>query len=121
MGYILTMTNALLISIACLVVAGCSSVEMIDGPRTSTDGGCTVTVWQTRAQAVKRGEIEELCIINGTSQFSFSHTVGTAIEKHKSKACSCGANNVFIESRQETGWHLATVTMVAFRFVTQQK
>nr|MBL8412739.1 hypothetical protein [Dechloromonas sp.] len=106
-----------LLSLLALSLAACSSVEMINAPTTSSDGGCTVTVWPTRAQAIKRGEIEELCIINGSSAFSFTHTVATAIAKHKSKACDCGASNVYIESRRETGLEVATVTMVAFRFV----
>lgn len=116
MSYAVQMKTFIL-SLLALALGACSSVEMINSPTTSSDGGCTVTVWPTRAQAVKRGELEELCIINGTSAFSFSHTVATAIAKHKSKACECGASNVYIESRRETGLEVATVTMVAFRFV----
>lgn len=45
------------------------------------------------------------------------HTSATAIEKHKGKACSCGANAVYVQSRHDPGGlDLATVTMVAFRY-----
>lgn len=99
------------------IIASCASVEMIeDAPQAVSTGACQVRVFQTRAQAEKRGKIEELCIINGTSSGSFSHTVATAIDKHKSKACGCGANNVYVESRTQSGLDVATVTMVAFRF-----
>src|SRR5574340_507882 len=99
------------------MAAGCSSVDVISAAP-PIQGRCDVTVYQTRAQALKHGAIEELCIINGTSSGSFSHTIATAIEKHKSEACACGATNVYVGSRQETGWQPASVSMVAFRYVT---
>jgi hypothetical protein len=103
-------------------LSACSSVQMMDGTEISPSAGsCNVTVYQTRAQATKRGEIEELCIINGTSSMSFSHTVATAVEKHKGKACACGASNVYIESRREAVMDVATVTMVAFRYLQNHK
>lgn len=111
-----------LIAVFAAVLGGCSSVEMIDGSSaTSSNESCNVTVYQTRRQAEKLGEIEELCIINGTSSGSFSHTIATAINKHKSKACSCGANKVFIESRRESGLELATVTLIAFKVIRPAK
>lgn len=101
-----------------LGIAGCTTVEMIDGSgATPLSANCNVRVYQTRRQAEKLGELEELCIINGTSSMSFVHSVAVAVDKHKDKACACGATNVFIESRHQTGFDLATVTMVAFRVV----
>jgi hypothetical protein len=91
-------------------------VEVISDA-TPISGKCHVTVYQTEAQAKKHGEIEELCIIMGTSSGSFSHTVRTAIDKHKDKACACGATDVYVQSRQHSGLDVASVTMVAFRFV----
>ena len=102
---------------AALALAGCSSVQMIDTPAATSGASCNVRVFQTRKQAEKLGEIEEICIINGTSAFSFAHTVSTAIEKHKDKACQCGANMVFVESRRESGLDVASVTMIAFRVI----
>lgn len=104
------------------MMAGCSSVHVISSEQPIADHKCTVTVYQTRGQALKHGEIEELCVITGTSSGSFSHTIATAIDKHKDKACVCGATNVFIESREETWWDVAKVSMVAFKYVpkTQQ-
>ncbi|MDZ7596295.1 MAG: hypothetical protein U0932_16770 [Thiobacillus sp.] len=75
-----------------------------------------MTVYQTMNQALKKGQIEELCVISGTSSGSFSHTVSTAIGKHKSKACQCGASNVYIQSQRNGTMDVASVTMVAFRF-----
>jgi hypothetical protein len=106
---------------AVVLAAGCSSVEVIEPGGERMSDSCGVQVFQTRRQAEKLGEIEELCIIQGTSAFSFSHTVATAIDKHKHKACSCGASRVFIESRRESGLEVATVTMIAFRVVKPAK
>ncbi len=116
--YICRMNKSLCTIISALALAGCSSVQMMDGSEiVHTSGSCNVTVYQTRAQATKKGEIEELCIINGTSSGSFSHTIATAVEKHKGKACGCGASNVYIESRTQSGFDVATVTMIAFKYV----
>lgn len=96
--------------------AGCSSVEVIASSPAIPEGQCSVAVYQTRGQALKAGAIDELCVISGTSSGSFSHTVATAIQKHKGKACGCGATRVFIESRAQSGWDVATVTLIAFRY-----
>lgn len=94
---------------------------MMDGSEGQvTEGTCDVNVYQTRAQALKGGEIDELCIITGTSIPSFVHTYEVAVAKHKDKACACGANAVYIESRSPpAGFNgPATVSMVAFRYVS---
>ena len=103
-----------------LCVAGCSSVEIISSEPAISESACQVKVYQTHAQALKGGDIEELCIITGTSSGSFSHTVATAVEKHKGKACACGARDVYIESRTQTGWDIASVTLVAFRYTNRK-
>ena len=106
-----------LVVLMLLGVSGCSSVEIISADRPIPEDKCNVTVFQTRGQALKQGDIEELCIINGTSSGSFSHTVATAVQKHKDKACGCGATRAFIESRTQSGWDVATVTMIAFKYI----
>lgn len=103
-----------------LFVSGCSSVTMMDGSEGPiSDKACDVRVYQTQAQALKQGPIEELCIITGDSSFSFVHNANVAVQKHKSKACACGGNAVYIESRSPpAGFNgPATVSMVAFRYV----
>jgi hypothetical protein len=102
------------------LLAGCSSVEIISTAAPIADANCQVRVWQTQAQALKGGAIDELCIINGTSSGSFSHTIATAIEKHKNKACACGASDVYVESRTQSGMDVATVTLVAFKYTTKK-
>lgn len=111
------MLKACAAAAAVVLLSACSSVEMIAGGDPIPDGKCSVTVYQTRGQAMKGGEIEEMCVINGTSSGSFSHTVATAVAKHKDKACTCGATNVFIESRAEASLDVAKVTMIAFKYV----
>lgn len=102
------------------VLSGCSSIHDIASAPPVPEQSCSVTVYQTKGQAIKNGELEELCVITGTSSGSFSHTVATAIEKHKDKACSCGATNVYIESREETAWFLAKISMVAFNYTLKK-
>lgn len=83
--------------------------------------GCTVTVYQTVDQAEKEGDIEEVCIIDGTSSMSFNHTPETAVKKHANKACDCGVDKVYVASRSKMGVGVATVSMVGFEWVTQAK
>jgi hypothetical protein len=102
-----------------LLAMGCSSVQPIADVQLPSipSSECNVTVYATEAQARKLGEIEQVCIIEGTSSGSFVHTPDTAIAKHKGKACECGVENVFIQSRQPMGMDVASVSMVAFRYV----
>lgn len=111
--------NRIAAAIAALAMSACSSVQMIDGSAAGTVAAdrCQVVVHQTYQQATKAGPIEELCVINGTSSGSFKHTIGTAIEKHKDKACACGATDVYVQSQSQSGLDVATVTLVAFRYV----
>ena len=108
----------LIVLFSTVLLNACTSMTRID---TSVNGEiphdkCNVTVYQTLRQAEKGGTIKELCIISGTSSGSFSHTIETAIAKHKDKACQCGASKVYVESRSVGGWGLAKVTLVAFEY-----
>lgn len=101
-----------------LVASGCSSVQPIGNIQLAPIpiSNCSVTVHATEAQARQYGEIEEVCIIEGTSSGGFVHTPDVAIGKHKNKACECGVENVYIQSRQPMGMDVASVSMVAFRY-----
>lgn len=105
--------------LAIVLISGCSSVQPIGGNQASSipEGLCNVTVYNTEAQARRNGNLEEVCIIEGTSSGSFFHTTATAIAKHKDKACGCGVDNVYVQSRQPMGMSVASVSMVAFRYI----
>ena len=62
------------------------------------------------------GVIVEMRLITGTSSGSFSHTVATAIQKHKDKACECGAEDVYIQAQDAGTLGTASVTLVAFKY-----
>jgi len=66
-----------------VLVSACSSVTPITNDHMVLDYSerCSVTVYQTEADALKGGEIEELCVIDGTSSGSFNHSSSTAIKK----------------------------------------
>jgi hypothetical protein len=98
-------------------VSGCSSVVVLDKSALPMTSSCQVKVWASKESALQHGKIQELCLITGTSSISFSHTVGTAIEKNKSKACECGSTDVYIQSQDAGTLGTASVSLVAFRFV----
>jgi hypothetical protein len=106
-------------TLALVLASGCSAVQPLGqaGVPPIPSSQCSVTVYATEAQARRHGEIEEACIIEGTSSGSFVHTPDTAIAKHKNKACGCGVDNVYVQSRQPMGMGVASVSMVAFRYV----
>ena len=104
--------------LAILVGSSCSSVQPIGNVQIAPIpiSDCNVTVYATEAQARKHGESEEVCIIEGTSSGGFVHTPDAAIAKHKNKACQCGVENVYIQSRQPMDMDVVSVSMVAFRY-----
>ena len=103
----------LLIAIA---ISGCTSVVVLEKSDVQMSSSCQVKVWASKESALQQGKINELCLITGTSSMSFSHTVGTAIEKNKSKACECGASDVYIQAQDAGTLGTASVSLVAFRF-----
>lgn len=104
----------LLIAIA---LSGCASVVVLDKSDAQMSSSCEVKVWASKESALQQGKINELCLITGTSSMSFSHTVGTAIEKNKSKACECGASDVYIQAQDAGTLGTASVSLIAFRFL----
>lgn len=106
---------------AILPISACSTVEPIAYAPPIPSGQCNVHVFYTERQAAKLGNFEELCVVSGTSSGSFSHTVQVAIEKHKDKACSCGATHAYIQARNNDPLGLATVTLVGIRYLKQAK
>lgn len=100
---------------------GCASMTKISNAPSIPLDQCNVKVYSSLASVEKEGEIEELCIISGTSSGSFSHTVATAINKHKNKACECGADNVYIQAQDAGTLGTASVTLIGFRFINKHK
>jgi hypothetical protein len=84
------------------------------------NNGCHVTVHHTPLSAQQNGEIEELCLIEGTTSGSSDHTIENAIETYAHQACGCGADKVYVMSRSEPDKKSAHVVMVAFRYVDEQ-
>lgn len=99
-----------------LFLTSCASVQPLGNSTAQALNNCRVTVFSSLEAAKSNGAIEELCLITGTSSGSFSHTVGTAIQKHKDKACECGAENVYIQSQDPGTLGTASVTLVGFKF-----
>ena len=99
-----------------LFLTACASVQPLGNNVAQPLSNCIVKVFSSLESAKANGEIDELCIITGTSSGSFSHTVGTAIQKHKDKACECGADNVYIQAQDAGTLGTASVTLVGFKY-----
>ena len=101
-----------------LLLAGCSAtVTQLKAADPISESECDVTLHSSEASAKTRGPIEELCVIEGDSKGSFIHTLEVAVNKHKHRACECGATDVYIQSHEGgKKLSLASVTMVAFRY-----
>ncbi|CAI8740949.1 transposase [Pseudomonas sp. IT-196MI5] len=59
---------------------------------------CEVTVYQTKNQAMENGMTKEICIVEGSSAFSFDHSTEGAIKNHINKLCQCRVRNAYMES-----------------------
>ena len=108
--------RALLIFLVPFCFAACASVQPLGSSVAPPLGNCNVTVYSSLESAKSKGEIEELCMITGTSSGSFSHTVATAVQKHKDRACECGADNVYIQAQDAGTLGTASVTLIGFRY-----
>jgi len=102
--------------VTALFLTACASVQPLGNSTAQPLSNCSVKVFSSLEAAKANGDIEELCMITGTSSGSFSHTVGTAIQKHKDKACECGADNVYIQAQDAGTLGTASVTLIGFRY-----
>ena len=101
---------------AALCMTACASVQPLGSGVAQSLGNCNVKVFSSLESAKAGGNIEELCMISGTSSGSFSHTVATAVQKHKDKACDCGADNVYVQAQDAGTLGTASVTLIGFRY-----
>lgn len=81
-------------------LSGCAtgSVRMIGHAAAYKSGSCEVNIYQTKSQAVKSGMNKEVCIVEGSSAFSFDHSIEGAIKNNIDKICQCGVSKAYIES-----------------------
>ncbi|NHN39993.1 hypothetical protein G8764_22070 [Pseudomaricurvus alcaniphilus] len=83
-----------------LVLIGCAtgSIRMVDGSSSYKTGTCEVEVFQTKSSAIKSGLQKEVCVVEGSSAFSFDHSIEGAVKNNIKKICSCGVRKAYIES-----------------------
>ena len=83
-----------------IFVSSCAtgSVRIIGNVSTYKSGSCEVKVYQTKTQAIENGLKKEVCVIEGSSAFSFDHSIEGAIKNNIQKVCQCGVNKAYVES-----------------------
>ena len=83
-----------------IYLSGCAtgSVRMIGHAATYKSGSCEVNVYQTKSQAIENGMTKEVCIVEGSSAFSFDHSIEGAIKNNIDKICQCGVTKAYVES-----------------------
>lgn len=86
------------LGLACLSGCATGSVRMIGHNNTYKSGNCEVSIYQTKSKAVEGGMSREVCIIEGSSAFSFDHSIEGAIKNNIDKVCQCGVTKAYIES-----------------------
>ena len=87
----------------------CCVSFLLAGPAFALPANCSITLFASKAEAERFGEVEELCLIAGTSAFS-------AIEKNQLQICNCGADKVFIQQQKPSSAGSGTVNVVGFRY-----
>lgn len=93
-------TNKAVIILMLLALVGCAtgSVRMIGNTTTYKSGDCEVQVYQTKSKALESGMQKEVCIVEGSSAFSFDHSIEGAIKNNISKICECGVTKAYVVS-----------------------
>lgn len=106
----------------CCGLGACATttVERLDDATIYHSGACSVTVYPTETMAQEAGTFQEVCIVTGSSAFSFDHSISGAINKNVSKVCECGADSAYIQSRStesSLGMRgVSNVTLVGIRY-----
>ncbi|CAD1798035.1 hypothetical protein [Xanthomonas arboricola] len=96
----MTSNKAIFLSIIFGCLSGCAtgSVRMIGAATTYKSGSCEVMVYQTKSQAIESGLKKEVCVVEGSSAFSFDHSIEGAIKNNVKKVCQCGVSRAYVES-----------------------
>jgi hypothetical protein len=81
-------------------LSGCAtgSVWMIGDVTTYKSSSCEVKVYQTKNQAIESGMTKEVCVVEGSSAFSFDHSIEGAIKNNIDKICKCGVTKAYVQS-----------------------
>jgi len=76
--------NYLLVILFAVYTSGCAtgSVRMIGDVSTYKSDDCEVAVYQTKNQAIESGMVKEVCVVEGSSAFSFDHSIEGADLPH---------------------------------------
>ena len=92
--------NKKIILLMLLFLVGCAtgSIRMIGDCTTYKNGNCEVIVYQTKSKALASGIKKEVCVVEGSSAFSFNHTIEGAIKNNIAKICACGVTNAYVLS-----------------------
>lgn len=109
-------------ALAALSLAGCAALNngisnTIIGPDgveiedNYSGNDCHVDLYMSRAQAEAGGPIQTLCLITGNLSMTFDKSIIGNINRHKMKACSCGARKVYIHHADVDG-----IGLIAFRY-----
>ena len=84
--------------VVCVSACATGSVRMIGNASTYKGGNCEITVYQTKNHAIENGMTKEICVVEGSSAFSFDHSIEGAIKNNIDKVCKCGVTKAYIES-----------------------
>lgn len=103
----------------CISACATGSVRMLDGSKIYTKGDCSVEVFHTKQSAIEAGLNKEVCVVEGSSAFSFDHSIEGAVKKNVKKVCECGVNKAYISSAHreaEMGFEgVSYVNLVGFK------
>ena len=103
----------------CLSACATGSVRMLEGAVSYKSGDCEVLVYPSKDQAIENGMTKEVCMVEGSSAFSWDHSIDGAIKNNIGKVCSCGVTKAYLVSAHtdsEMGIRgVSYVNLVGFR------
>jgi len=86
------------LSVALVSACATGSVRMLGSANTYKSGSCEITVYQTKDLAVQSGMTREVCVVEGSSAFSFDHSIDGAIKNNIEKVCKCGVAKAYLSA-----------------------
>lgn len=103
-------------------LTGCSTstTTYTNQIETFSKGNCTIQVFYSKTLADEAGATQEVCRVEGSSAFSFDHSLRGAIKNNLKALCECGVDMAYLSNHHtvsDMGFKGIThVNLVGFKF-----
>lgn len=96
MKSIIVVTALSILSLTTLISCSSSTTRYTNQINTFKKGSCSVQIFYSKSTAEDAGPIQEVCTVEGSTAFSFDHSLEGAVKKNLPALCACGVDMAYI-------------------------